>query len=275
MPAVAERILFAGDSHGDLGYLGWVLHQADQFEVDHIVQLGDFGYWEHREHGVEFLDRLNDGLEAGGYNFFWLDGNHENHTLLRSRYQPDGPTHIRSNIIYLPRGTRWEWDGVSFLAIGGAYSMDKDWRIEQYRKKARYSTSKLSAAKWEQWWPEETITDDEVELAIAGGAVDVVLAHDAPLTPDLALEFAKKGINFWKNDPNTTANRAQLQRVFDATNPSHWFHGHYHVDYVQKVDGCRFQGLNCNINQFRVSPWSWKQAITVVSTEELQHARTQ
>lgn len=56
-----------------------------------------------------------------------------------------------------------EWAGVRFLGLGGAFSVDRN-----ARKVGR------------SFWFEETITDEEVELACENGkdGVDVMLAHD-------------------------------------------------------------------------------------------------
>lgn len=262
--------MFIGDSHGDLGFLAWALIQADAFAVDRLVQVGDFGYWEHRAYGVEFLDDLNHALRAGGRVLHWVDGNHENHTLLHERYATTGGmAAVRSNIQYVPRGTRWEWGGVSFLGIGGAHSIDREWRVEQYQTKARYK-SPDKAAKYELWWPEETITDADVEAAVAGGHVDVVVSHDAPGIVDIAGEAMKLGVGPWKWDEETIANRRHLTAVFNATRPRLWVHGHYHLAYEQQIGPCRFVGLDCNHNYFRKPGWSRNRAITVVNMAALQ-----
>jgi predicted phosphodiesterase len=47
MTAQNETVMFIGDTHGDLKHLQWVLDLAERLEVNHMVQVGDFGYWEH------------------------------------------------------------------------------------------------------------------------------------------------------------------------------------------------------------------------------------
>jgi hypothetical protein len=231
-------------------------------DVDRIVQAGDFGYWEHTDKGHQFLGRLNSKLEKAGLKIHWIDGNHENHTVLRLNYGPGGNRHlptpegfweIRPNINYIPRGTRWEWGGVSFLGIGGAYSIDKEYRTEGV-----------------SWWPEEMVTDAEVDAAVSGGQVDVVVSHDVPLFVDLTPHLMGVGITRpWKWDENSLRNRKQLSTVFDGVTPKRWYHGHYHLRYTESVDMCRFVGLAANINQFGDQDWSWTQSVVIVNTDEV------
>lgn len=247
--------MLLGDTHGDLGHVMWAMDLAKRMDVDRIIQAGDFGYWEHTQSGVQFLNKLNRKLEAAGLEIEWIDGNHENHTKLRYQYPPreDGKVVVRPNITYIPRGTRWEWGGVSFLGIGGAYSIDKAHRTEGV-----------------SWWPEEMITDDEVAAAIEGGPVDVVVSHDVPLFVDLVPHLMGVGITRpWKWDANSLANREQLTKVFDAVKPKRWYHGHYHLRYTESVDMCRFVGLAANINQFDDPNWSRTQSVVIMNTDEV------
>lgn len=257
-----KRVLILGDTHGDLGHLIWAIDKAKAFDCDEIVQVGDFGYWEHTHEGGRFLDKLDGKLSQAGFKLHWIDGNHENHTVLRLNYGPGGNRHlptpegfweIRPNINYIPRGTRWEWGGVSFLGIGGAYSIDKD-----YRKPGK------------SWWPEEMITDDEVQLCVEGGPVDVVISHDVPKFVDLYPHLANVGITRpWKWDEDSLANRQQLSEVYDAVKPQKWIHGHYHLRYTETVDGCKFTGLGCNLNYFNEVGWSLNQSVTILETDDL------
>lgn len=274
------RLLLAGDTHGDLAHLNMLLAMAQKHECDAVVQLGDFGYWEHHGDGVTTLDKLSQWFTKADIPLYWLDGNHENHTLLRRKYQTEeatGPVEIRDHVLYLRRGLRWVWDDVRFLAIGGAYSIDKQWRVEEMNKrllnKARYyqdEDSDLEALKerFALWWPEEMITDTEVERAIEGGEVDVVFSHDAPAFIDLNTYFAQRGEHFFKDEENTLRNRQQLTRVFDAVRPRFWYHGHYHIPYTERIDLCTFRGLSANIAFYR--SYQKAHSFTVVDTEDLQ-----
>lgn len=272
------KILFVGDSHGDLNFLKHAINVAVESGADKILQLGDFGYWEHRQHGIEFLDDLDHALSDAGMAFHWIDGNHENHKLLRERYGPFNGTfvNIRDNVIHIPRGTYWEWDDVGFIAMGGAHSVDAEERIKSFRKKTKHIPSHKSVDKYRSWWPEEIITDEDVSQVFkwVGGQVDVLVSHDVPTCANIETEFAIRALQFWKDEPISAINRDKLQRIMELLRPTHVYHGHYHLRYAQIVNiagvDSMIQGLDCNVNQYGTHPWSWSQALVLEDTEDIR-----
>lgn len=238
------RILLAGDTHGNLHH--WkndLLIAADAFDCQVILQLGDFGYWEHTAEGKYYLDWLNERCLARSVWVLWIDGNHENHQMLRKTYvdSDDEFAMIRDRIWYAPRGMRWTWNDKRFLALGGAYSIDKEWR-------------KVGKS----WWPEEELTEEEIERASAGGRCDILVSHDVPSGVYMQHHFALAGHSYLKNDPICERHRGYVRRVVDATHPTQLFHGHYHVPYKDMLtldDGwtVQIQGLGCD----DMGPRSW------------------
>lgn len=213
------RILVAGDTHGQLGWCKWLSKRASANDCATILQVGDFGYWEHKGHGRAFLDDLSTWLVARDQLLVWVDGNHENHPMLWEKYPPgpDGFCEVRPHILYAPRGHRWEWGGRTFVAVGGAFSIDKGRRTPG-----------------ESWWATETLDDLEVTEACAGGKVDVVVAHDCPWGVDVAPDDPN---TFYKNGhPESQENRFRLLEVVRATRPELLIHGHYHVRYSSYLE---------------------------------------
>lgn len=209
-PFEPRRLLFAGDIHGSGRWARHVVAAAMAGGADVIVQAGDFGYWEHEARGVAFLDLLDAQLAAADLHLVFVDGNHENHTLLRSRYRPspDGFVEVRPRVVYAPRGTRWTWRGVRFLAAGGAVSVDREWR-----------------EPGESWWEEEALTEADVRRCIAGGRADVVVSHDSPAGVDA---MGPETCGDKDADPASWRNRLRLRRIVDAVQPRLLVHGHYH-----------------------------------------------
>lgn len=206
------RFLVAGDTHGDNAWMSRLVGYAEKREIGTIVQLGDFGF-DHDREGRKFLDKTSSKLNHAGVDLYFVDGNHDNHPVLWSSYapNPDGFCEVRERLYYLPRGTHFSWGGVRFLALGGAYSIDKKSRLEE---------EQWLNAPGTLWWPTETITAEQRELAIAGGPVDVMFTHDCPWGVSIA------GINneFWESNEN----RRQVAEVVRAVKPAMLFHGHYH-----------------------------------------------
>jgi hypothetical protein len=201
-----------------------------------ILVLGDFGYWEHREEGVLFLDGLNIIAEEMEMPIVWLDGNHENHVMLREKYfdqprDPHGWIPIRPWIAHSPRGNIFTIGSKKIATFGGAWSIDRGHRT--------FGKS---------WWIEEVIYQDEVD-AMPTEHFDVILTHDVPTQVDMRAVAAIQGGTF-SIIPAAEKNRKMLDQVARKCTPDQIFHGHYHVAYTQMVDFdhgvVRVEGLNCD-----------------------------
>lgn len=268
------RLLVAGDTHGNpqqILYLGQIA--LNQY-ADAIMIVGDFGFWEHERGGPEFLDVCSEVAVRNDLPIYWIDGNHENHTMLRKVYGPGGERHhltsegfwkIRDGLFYIPRGTRWNWDGVECLGLGGAYSVDKDSRLREERnlratlyrytentwhKNGRLQRAEKALADWGHisWWPEEEITDEEVAVALQSERpVDIMFTHDKPRASNP--DWNRKDL------PDCYPNQNKIQEVVRHLQPSVLIHGHLHHRYEDAIrystpDGgvgeTLIVGLNCD-----------------------------
>jgi hypothetical protein len=159
---------------------------------------------------------------------FWIDGNHDNHPMLwDGRYEVgfDGFAQIRPNLFYIPRGLTWEWQGVSFIGVGGSYSIDKEWRVRE-----EAVTGKPASL----WWPTEMISPEDVEKIVSRpGRVDVMFSHDVPHGLDVPGIHSPVNSYRW---PLAVENRDRLTTIFEAKRPRLIVHGHYHVRYDDTID---------------------------------------
>lgn len=226
--AEPRRIAFAGDWHANATWAEDAIDYARQQGAEVIVHLGDFGY----QFNPHTLSWITNSLDAAGIPLLFVDGNHERFpTLLRYPIGDNGLRQLTDRIWHLPRGFRWMWGGIRFLALGGAYSVDRPWR--------RPGVS---------WWPEELITPQQAKRTIERGPADVLVSHDCPvgvdipgLRPDLfpALEILR-----------ADEHRQLLRTVVDAVRPRQIWHGHYHQDYGRTVDFgyglVKVTGLDCD-----------------------------
>lgn len=269
-----SKILFAGDTHGNLSHLRYLIKVAGWEGLDRIVVLGDFGYWEHTEEGVQFLDKLNTLLQESNVHLFFVDGNHDNVDLLREKY-PHGATldtgslrygfatPVRERIWYLPRGLRWTWHGARFIALGGAYSVDKQWRVDAEKKKGKPGTL---------WFPGEQMTDMDMARILAedNGPVDIMLAHDKPMASD-------PGWNT-KVLAQCIPNQERLQVAVETLTPRLFLHGHLHVRYEEMIPlpgdmdvGCRVVGLGADPEASWMPRYSAKDSWIIVDLKEYAH----
>lgn len=263
------KILFAGDTHGNLSHCRYLFGIALGRDVDHVFILGDFGYWEHTREGVEFLDKLDTLATNNDIRVYFLDGNHDNVNLLLEKYDgveylnPDGSIQIRSRITYMPRGLRWTWDGVRFIALGGAYSVDKEWRLAMERKGKRKPGT--------LWFPGEEMTDKEFMAILDDDSspVDVILAHDKPLNSN----------PMWnrKNITECMPNQIRLQHAIDMLHPSLFLHGHLHYRYTDLPP--TLQGFTVTVEGLGADPdaeWTGRYRASdswiIVDTEEFRRA---
>lgn len=246
-------IMVAGDWHGNTSWGLQVIRAADRLLPRDgprlIIQVGDMGIWG-GPHGGKYLLTLSRELEDKGMTLWFLDGNHENFTLLNAlRCDDPGIVSIDAagRIYHLPRAFRWTWHSRVWMALGGAHSVDKALRIEGT-----------------DWWPEEAITDEQ-ETAASVGSVDVLLSHDCP--SGVHHEFGIRPRDWAQEDIDLSdRHRERLQRVVDMTRPEHLVHGHLHKGYWRScnfgygnvlvtgldMDGTRF---NCALLDTRTMNW--------------------
>jgi hypothetical protein len=223
-----ERVVLAGDWHGSIRWAEYVIGQLPTLLPDEkrplILHTGDFGVWP-GVRGQTFLEAVDRALKAVNGQLWFVDGNHEWHPKLRDLQElrssvirmPFGPTAVSWQAQWLPRGYRWTWHGKSWLALGGAVSVDQ-----------------VSRTEGEDWWPEEEINEADIERALKDGPVDAMLCHDAPTEVQLSLDPWPK---FWDvaDEHRSNQHRARLQGVVNKLEPELLVHGHYHRDVRQDL----------------------------------------
>lgn len=225
LPFSPKRVMTVGDWHGNLAWAQKVIAwAATEQGTEAIVHAGDFGYWVNSPATDRYLKGVSDTCIAAGVPLAFIDGNHEDHSRLAEHNIIGGEAvELYPHVWFLPRGYRWEWNDFTWMALGGAHSVDRQAR-----------TPLLN------WWPEEHLTPEQVEYASRPGGVDVVVAHDCP--EGVAIPGLTSG---W---PYTELVAAQQHRmlvrdVFDAVEPMMWIHGHYHVSYAAGLHGSMVRGL--------------------------------
>ena len=177
---MTKSYLITGDTHGRvMERLANIPSHYDPSKTALII-LGDAGFNFYLNNTDRNLKRqVNDT----GYTVYCVRGNHEerpeNLPYIVSKYdqevgntvifEPDFP-----NIRYLLDGEEYDINGYSVLVIGGAYSVDKWWRLGNAPKDA----------KWTGWFEQEQL--DEYERAeilqkVKGKKYDFVFTHTCPI----------------------------------------------------------------------------------------------
>lgn len=222
--------MFLGDTHGNLSHLEKTILHCRSVGVERILQLGDFGYWEQTALGIKFLDLANELLQVSKIPLDFIDGNHENHNMLRDGRYPlsNGKREIRSHICHLERGTIHEYGDTVVAALGGAWSIDQESRKEGW-----------------SWFATEEATQEDVDK-FKGRKADILISHDAPSFIDLnQISWANRGFDY-KPFPASERQRNLIQQAVDELEVKEVYHGHHHMRYNATVDGVRVEGLDCD-----------------------------
>lgn len=217
------KVMLAGDWHGNQSWARFSCEIAARSGCRAIVQLGDFGLWPGREDA--WLDHVDGCARDAGLEVVWIDGNHENHDALdawRSSSDERGLVRMRDRVTWATRGSRWEWAGVRFGALGGAVSLDRFLRREG-----------------RSWWPQESISSADVDR-LGDSRLDVLVTHTPP-TPaapsSQRLPFPEAVL------ADDRIARRRVDEAIKRTAPALVAHGHLHVRYTSVRDGWCVEGL--------------------------------
>ena len=205
-------IFITGDTHGDYSDFVYRIAKNDIPYNSTIIVCGDFGFvW-----NVPFMKSCLQKLIEMPYTFLFIDGNHEDFDLLNTYPVVEnfgGSTHkIADNIYHLMRGQRFELEGKSFFTFGGAYSIDKQYRIEG-----------------KTWWKDELPTNADYDTAErtlekCGYKVDYVLTHTIPQSAVYLIGAVPD-----QHDAELTG---YFDWLFTKLEFKEWFAGHFHVDKI-------------------------------------------
>jgi predicted phosphodiesterase len=229
-----HRILFLGDTHANTDQMYKALDVAAANDCSRIFQVGDFGYLEHEPFGVQFLEDIDRYARHVGVDIYFLDGNHDNLRLLLEKYSSnkdsEGFVMVRPRVRYAPRGHVWIWKGKTFMALGGAYSVDKDYRLAQEQHAADDAGEDVSLHRGTWWFPGEEMTDEDLNryLTAAPHKIDILLTHDKPRGSNP--EWNRKDI------PGCWPNQDRIQAAVRATAPDILIHGHLHWRYENMLE---------------------------------------
>lgn len=218
-----SRVLFVGDSHGDLAFLQAACTHAMEEGCSRVFQVGDFGLWppdDNADRWLLCLDAIVEDARLEAIHF--LDGNHDWHErlgLYRDLADQDADGFLvcspATRVRYAARGHRWSWDGLTWAALGGAFSID--WR---------------GRTKYVSIWPDEQPSEGDLDRLIAGGRVDVLLTHDCPL----GVEFGDTGFYLPASDQEAAdSTRRLIRRAVTHLEPQLVVHGHWHIRKTSKL----------------------------------------
>lgn len=184
-----------------------------------MIILGDAGinYW------LDLSDKeLKGQLSGMNITFFCVHGNHEARLWEAEDYEEkiwnEGIVYVEEqypNILFAKDGEIYNFNGKKVMPIGGAYSIDKYYRIR----------NGLPGFETEQ--PDEAIKKYvEQKLDKVNWQLDIVLSHTVPIECEPVWAFIP-GLDQSTVDKST---EKWLQYIYDNLEFTEWYAGHYHVE---------------------------------------------
>ena len=221
-------IYFTGDIHGDVRRIIDAIHRFDIGPDDVIVILGDAGlnYFGNNRGDRRTKSRLN----AEGVTVFCIHGNHEMRPATLKSYHTaswrGGTVYAEDeypNLLFAKDGEIFDFDGKKAFVIGGAYSVDKYYRLQR-------------GAPWfsdEQPSPE---IKQSVESALdaVNQQIDIVLSHTCP-GRYIPTEAFLTGLDQSTVDRST---EDWLGTIEEKLSYDQWYCGHWHID--KRIDRMHF-----------------------------------
>lgn len=221
-------IFTTGDTHGDFSRLFlFCQHQATS-ENDIMIILGDAGF---NFCGDERDRKWKQMVSKLPITVFSIHGNHEMRPATIPTYHTaewhGGQVYVEDefpNLLFGIDGEIYDLDGAQTIVIGGAYSVDKPYRL----------------ARGLGWWPDEQPSEEirqkvENALAARNWKIDVVLSHTTPLKYE-PREVFLSGIDQSTVDKST---EIWLDSIEDRLTYKRWYAGHYHTE--KKIDRLTLQ----------------------------------
>ncbi|MBZ9624429.1 metallophosphoesterase [Clostridium sp. FP2] len=208
-------IYVTGDTHGSLDLEKFTTtsfaEQKNMTKSDYVIICGDFGMvWNNKKADLYWRQWLNEKP----FTTLFVDGNHENFDLLNKFQVKEwngGKVHfIEESVIHLMRGQVFNIEDNKFFTMGGATSIDKEFRKE--------GTS---------WWKAEIPSEQEFDEAINNlekhnWKVDYVITHTTSLRLMEEMCYRKEN-----NELNSFFDMLEGDLQY-----KHWYFGHFHRNWV-------------------------------------------
>lgn len=237
-----SNVIFTGDTHGGVAAIsrvGSIQRNTPEYKPEEtmIVILGDAGlnFWLNNT-DKKYKKLLN----SMGYHIYCVRGNHEQrpelvkNMILVEDENVDNSVWMEEafpNIRYFVDGNVYNLCGHSALVVGGAYSVDKWYRLAR----AGYAPEEAETANPKKcgWFKDECLTAaemDEISQNVYGKSFDFILSHTCPISwepTDLFLgcidqSTVDKSMELW------------LDELKDNVNWKYYLFGHYHADRIER-----------------------------------------
>lgn len=236
-----KHLIFTGDTHGGvatISRIGNIQRNMPEYKPEEtiIVILGDAGlnFWLNNT-DKKYKKLLN----SMNYHIYCVRGNHEQRPELIKSMILVNDENVNNvvymeeafpNIRYFVDGKIYNLLGYKCLVIGGAYSVDKWYRLAR----AGYSKNEAETADPKKcgWFKNECLTAAEMAAImekVKGESVDFVLSHTCPLSWE-PTDLFLNGIDQSTVDKSM---EVWLDELKDNIKWKYYLFGHYHADRIE------------------------------------------
>lgn len=214
-------IYITGDTHGNFQRIEKFCENYAIEKEDVLIILGDAGINYYLNKKDEILKMKLDKLPI---TLFCIHGNHEERVTEINTYEeqewrggtvlaePEHPT-----ILFAKDGEVYDFDGHQTIVIGGAYSVDKLYRLSRGMK-----------------WFESEQPDEHIKQAVIRTLEELDWKVDCVLTHTCPLSHQPREVFLSCIDQNDVDNAMEewLQEIEEKLEYESWYCGHYHTDKV-------------------------------------------
>ena len=220
-------IYITGDKHGNYSDVFDFCYKHKTTTYDIMIILGDAGI-NYFLNDKDYI--LKNALLGLPITLFCIHGNHEerpeNIKTYKTKSFHNGLVYYEEeypNILFAKDGEIYDFNNKKTLVIGGAYSIDKE-----YRLKMGYN-----------WYKSEQPTEEIKNrvkdiLKKNSNKIDVILSHTCPIKYEPVEAF----LNFIDQSTVDKSTETFLNELEENSQYKIWYCGHYHID--KKIDKIRF-----------------------------------
>jgi len=195
------KIRIIGDIHGKFDAYKKLIADAE-----YSIQIGDFGF------DVHWAKLSRHKINPSNHKI--IPGNHDDYHYINESARAKEWT------FGADYGVR-EFNGLNFFFLRGAWSIDKSYRTPTF-----------------DWWEEEEIKEDDLELAIQefiDVKPDIMITHECPGQQYDGISQILFG-KLWRINRTAQA----LQRMWEIHKPKLWIFGHWHKTGSWNIRGTEF-----------------------------------